>query len=175
MKRKPVPDTLRRGFSLLEMTAATAIMATVMVSCVVLVRTGYSAWTTYEEDVDVSEGAYAVLRHFVRELRQAEAVTAISNPSNMSGSLSIQKADGSTATWSHNPGFNSVYLNDGSGDQLLAWKVDELNFVGYQADGVTTTTTVDEIQAVRCLVTVTMPGGGGVSRSVSCRGWIRSW
>jgi hypothetical protein len=50
-----------------------------------------------------------------------------------------------------------------------------LNFVGYEADGVTATTAVDDIQVVKCTVTVTLPRGSGVTRTLSCRAWIRSW
>src|SRR6476620_10325737 len=68
-------DMRRSGFSLLEMIVATAIMATLMTSVVVIVRSGYAIWNAQEADINIADSGNAVLRHFVRELRQATAVT----------------------------------------------------------------------------------------------------
>src|SRR6478609_1603975 len=67
----------RRGLSLLEMMAATAIMATVTAAVVVVMNTGYSVWMAQEADIDVLENGYGVLRHFARQLRQATSISAI--------------------------------------------------------------------------------------------------
>lgn len=163
----------RRGLSLLEMMAATAIMATLMGSVVVLVRSGYAVWNAYEADMDIAENAYGVLRHVVRQLRQAEAVTAISGPTDNSGDLTFTAAGGTSKTWSHSG--DEVWFDNGTSNQLLAKSIDQLNFVGYEADGTTTTTVVNDIHVVRCTVQVTLPHGAGETRTVSCRAWIRSW
>lgn len=165
----------RDGFSLLEMMVASAIMATLMTSVVVVVRSGYSVWNAQEQDISIANNANAVLRHFIRELRQAVAVTAISAPSSTSGNLSIQTSGGATRSWSHNSGLSQVSFNNGVSTQLLAPTINELNFVGYEADGVTATTVVDDIQVVQCTVEVTLTQGGGTTRTVSCRAWLRSW
>jgi len=165
----------RRGVSLLEMMTATAIMATLMVTVVVVVRSGYSAWNLQEQDLDVAENGYAVLRHFVRQVRQAEAVTAISAAGDTSGYLTLLDAGGGTQTWTHSSALSEVRFDDGGGSELLARHVDQLSFVGYEADGATATDVVDDIQVVRCTLQVTLPHGGGVTRTVSCRAWLRSW
>jgi prepilin-type N-terminal cleavage/methylation domain-containing protein len=172
---RPTRRALRGGLSLLEMMVATAIMATLMSSVVVVLRSGYAMWNAQEQDIAIGESGNAVLRHFVRELRQATAVTAISAPASTTGSLSFLTATGGTRTWSYNSGLSQVLYNNGTATQVLAPSINELNFIGYKADGVTQTTTVDDIQVVRCSVKVTMTQGGGQSRTVSCRAWLRSW
>jgi prepilin-type N-terminal cleavage/methylation domain-containing protein len=164
-----------RGFSLLEMMVATAIMATLMSSVVVVMRSGYAVWNAQENDVDVLENGYGVLRHFVQQLRQADAVTAISASSDTTGDLSFTTATGVTRTWSHNGPAEQVYFNNGTSNQMLARNIDSLTFTGYEADGVTATTAVTDIQVVQCAVQVTLPQGAGVTRTLSCRAWIRSW
>jgi prepilin-type N-terminal cleavage/methylation domain-containing protein len=175
MKRWRVAEKRRSGFSLLEMMVATAIMATVMTSVVVIIRSGYAIWNGQEQDINAAENANAVLKHFVRELRQATAVTAISAAGSATGSLSFATASGQTRTWSYDNGQTRVMYNNGTVTQPLAPAINELNFIGYEADGTTQTTTVDDIQVVKCTVKVTMSQGGGTTRTVSCRAWIRSW
>ena len=102
------PRRGRTGLSLLEMAIATATMATLMAAVVVLVRTGYGAWEIYENDLEVTENAYATLRHIVRNVRQADAVTAISTAADTSGNLSILTESAAAHTWDHNAGLGSV-------------------------------------------------------------------
>lgn len=158
--------------SLIEMVAATAIMAMVMTSVVVLVSSGYGVWNAYEQDIDINENAYGVLRHMVRQLRQAGAITAISAPSDTAGYLSYVTPSGAARSWTYNSG--QVLFNNGTGDQLLAQSIDELNFVGYDAAG-NQTTTPDDIQRVRCTVQVTLSQGGGAPKTISATAWVRSW
>jgi prepilin-type N-terminal cleavage/methylation domain-containing protein len=166
---------VRRGLSLLEMMVATAIMATLMASIVVVMRTGYSTWNAQEADIDALENGYGVLRHFVQQMRQATAVTVISAPSDTTGDLSFTTPNSVVRAWSHNGGPEEVYFNNGTSNQLLAKNIDTLTFTGFEADGVTQTTVVDDIQVVQCAVQITLPHGAGVSRTLSCRAWIRSW
>jgi hypothetical protein len=173
MKTKPAKARL--GLSLLEMMVATAMMATLMASIVVVMRTGYSTWNAQEADIDALENGYGVLRHFVQHLRQADAVTAISAASDTTGDLSFTTPSAVVRTWSHNGGPEEVYFNNGTSNQLLAKNIDTLTFTGYEADGVTQTTVVDDIQVVKCTVQITLPQGAGVSRTLSCRAWVRSW
>jgi prepilin-type N-terminal cleavage/methylation domain-containing protein len=165
----------RRGLSLLEMMVATAMMATLMASVVVVMRSGFAVWNAQEADIDVLENGYGVLRHFVQQMRQADSVTVISLPSDTTGDLTFVTATGVTRSWSHNGAPEEVYFNNGVSNQMLARKVDTLTFTGYEADGVTQTTVVDEIQVVKCAVQVTLPQGAGVTRTLSCQAWIRSW
>jgi prepilin-type N-terminal cleavage/methylation domain-containing protein len=163
----------RRGFSLLEMMASTTIMAAVMGAVVVVVQSSYSCWNAHESDLNIEENAYAVLNHFVREMRQATTVTAISAASNNAGTLSITNASGTTETWALSG--TTTTFNNGSGAQNLATSINQLNFVGYQPDGVTATTTVANIQMIKCTVQVTLSHGAGVTRTVSTTAWVRSW
>jgi hypothetical protein len=102
-------------------------------------------------------------------------VTAITAASNVSGQLSVLMPSSSTYTWDHSSAQDYVYFNNGSGNQLLAVKIDELAFIGYEADGVTTTVVVDDIHSVECRLKVTLPHGAGESVTLSCRTWLRSW
>jgi prepilin-type N-terminal cleavage/methylation domain-containing protein len=175
MKAKRAVSPNSTGFSLLEMMVATTIMATLMASVVVVMRSGYAVWNAQTNDIDALENAYGVLRHFVQQMRQADSVTSISAPSDLAGSLSFLTASGTTRTWTHGGGTKEVIFNSGTSSGLLAKKIDAITFVGYQADGTTQTTLVDDIQMVECAVQVTLPQGAGLTRTVSCRAWIRTW
>jgi prepilin-type N-terminal cleavage/methylation domain-containing protein len=175
MKTRPAVNSRRRGLSLLEMMVATAMMATLMASVVVVMRSGYAVWNAQEADINALENGYGVLRHFVQQLRQADSVSAISPSSDTTGDLSFVTVTGTTRTWTHNGAPKEVFFNNGTANQLLAKKIDTLTFTAYEADGVTETTVVDDIQVVKCTVQVTLPQGGGVARMISCRAWIRSW
>jgi prepilin-type N-terminal cleavage/methylation domain-containing protein len=175
MNPKPRVSTKPSGLSLLEMMVATTIMATLMAAVVVTVRSGFTVWNAQEAEIDVLENGYGVLRHFVQQMRQADSVTAISAPSDTTGDLSFLTSTGVTRTWSHNGVPEEVFFNNGVSNQLLANKIDALTFTAYEADGVTATTTVNDIQVVQCAVQVTLPHGAGVTRTISCRAWIRTW
>jgi hypothetical protein len=105
-------------------------------------------------------------------MRQATSITSISAPGDATGDLSFLTATGSTRTWSHNGGLKEAHFNNGMNNGLLAKNIEALTFVGYEADGVTETTTVGDIQAVKCTVQVMLAGS---TRTISCRAWIRSW
>lgn len=164
----------RRGLSLLEMMAATAIMAMITASVVVVMRSGYAVWNAQEADIDILENGYGVLRHFVTQMRQGTAVTAITASGNTLGSLSFTTPTGATRTWTRNSS-NDVYFNNGTSNQLLAKSINSLTFTGYKADGITATTTVGEIQILQCQVQITLPRGAGVTRTLTTRAWLRSW
>ena len=175
MRRKQAAKNRRSGLSLLEMMAATAIMATLTASVVVVMRSGYAVWNAQEADIDVLENGYGVLRHFVtpnaagdgrhRDFRlRQHARAACRSP----------LSTGATRTWTRNAS-SDVYFNNGTSNQLLAKSINSLTFTGYKADGVTATTTVADIQVVQCQVQITLPRGAGVTRTLTTRAWIRSW
>jgi prepilin-type N-terminal cleavage/methylation domain-containing protein len=109
----------RRGLSLLEMMAATAIMATLTASVVVVMRSGYAVWNAQEADIDILDNGYGVLRHFVTQMRQASNVSSITAAGNTQGSLSFTTSAGVTRTWARNAS-SDVYFNNGTSNQLLA-------------------------------------------------------
>lgn len=156
------------------MMAATAIMATITASVVVVMRSSYAIWNAQEADIDILENGYGVLRHFVTQMRQATSITAITASNNTLGSLSFTTFSGATRTWTRNAS-NDVYFNNGTSNQLLAKSINSMTFTGYKADGVTATTTVSDIQVVVCQVQITLPRGAGVTRTLSTRAWVRSW
>jgi hypothetical protein len=156
------------------MMAATAIMATVTTSIIVVMNTGYATWKAQEDDIDVLENGYGVLRHFVRQMRQAQTVTAITASNNTLGSLSFTTAAGATCTWTRDAS-NNVYYNNGTSNQLLAKEINSLAFTAYKADGSTVTTTSADIQVVQCQVQITLNRGSGVTRTLTTRAWIRTW
>src|SRR4029079_7399424 len=125
MLRKPAAKTRRSGLSLLEMMAATAIMATVTAAVVVVMNTGFSAWKAQEADIDVLETGYGVLRHVARQLRQATGVTAITAAGNITGSLSFTTASGAACTMARNSS-SAIYYNNGTSNQLLAKSIDSM-------------------------------------------------
>lgn len=166
-------NSRRAALSLVELITATTIMAILMGSVVVLVRSGYGAWNAYEQDLDVGENAYGVLRQVVRELRQADSVNDIV----ASNQLSYVTPGGVTRSWSFGSGqvmFDND-TSDGTPAQLLASSIDQITFEGYEADGVTPTSAGSDIQLVKCTVQVTLSQGGGTPRTASSTAWIRSW
>jgi prepilin-type N-terminal cleavage/methylation domain-containing protein len=174
MSQSRAANKRRQGLSLLEMMAATAIMATVTAAVVVVMNTGFAVWSAQEADIDVLENGYGVLRHFCRQMRQATGITAITAAGNTTGSLSFTSATGATCTWGRDVSSN-VYYNNGTSNQLLAKGINSLTFTGLKADGLTATTTVTDIQVVQCQVQVTLPRGAGVTRTLTTRAWIRAW
>jgi len=158
--------------TLIELMAATTMMATIMASTVVLVRSSYAVWQATEADLEQSENACAVLRHLVRNVRQAREVSAIT-----SSTLEVITIAGDRQQWVLGGGGAQVLygLSPQPTDQLLAADVLNLVFVGYEADGTTSTTATEDIHSVHCTVAVAMPGGGGSTKTVSCRAWLRSW
>ena len=174
MRPRLLAKSRRGGLSLLEMMAATAIMATITASVVVVMRSGYAVWNAQEADIDILENGYGVLRHFVTQMRQASTVSTITASNNTLGSLSFTTPTGTTRTWTRNAS-NDVYFNNGSSNQLLAKNINSLMFTGYKADGITATTTIAEIQVVQCQVQITLPRGAGVTRTLTTRAWIRTW
>src|SRR3954453_9307157 len=174
MSQSRAANKRRHGLSLLEMMAATAIMATVTAAVVVVMNTGFNVWQAQEADIDVLENGYGVLRHFARQLRQATSITAITAAGNTTGSLSFTTPAGAACTWARNAS-SDVYYNNGTSNQLLAKSIDLLTFTGYKADGVTATTTVTDIQVVQCQLQITLPRGAVITRTLTTRAWIRSW
>src|SRR5262245_31366173 len=129
MSTKPAAKR-RNGLSLLELMAATAIMATITASVVVVMRSGYAVWNAQEADIDVLENGYGVLRHFVTQMRQGTAVSSITASNNTLGNLQFTTSTGVTRTWARNAS-NEVYFNNGTSNQLLAKNINSLTFTGY--------------------------------------------
>lgn len=164
------------GFSLLELVAATAIMATLSAASFMLVRTSHTAWMKHRDDADQRQAALAALQHVMRKVRQATRVTAITAAANTAGSLTLLMADGAQAMWSRNSGTNQLLYGTTSATNLLAANITETTFAAFKADGTTTTTQVDLIHAVRCTLKYTLTRPGGTStETISCTAFLRAW
>jgi prepilin-type N-terminal cleavage/methylation domain-containing protein len=163
----------RLGFSLLELLVTAALMATIVTSATMVLRSAQTAWSAHASDHANLNSAYATLRHVTRGVRQAQAVTAISTPGDLSGSLTVLNASGQAVVWEHSG--TSVNYGVTTPTSLLAEGVVELSFVGYEADGVTTTTTPVDVQSVLCIVKVPLTRSSSPTRTLSTRIWLRAW
>jgi prepilin-type N-terminal cleavage/methylation domain-containing protein len=166
----------RAGFTLVETIAATAIMAMLTTASFALVRTANEAWRRHRDDSQQRSEAIATLQHIVRRLRQASQVTAISTAADMSGFLTAQMADGTTAMWDHDGATNRVLYGTVTPNNLLAEGVTQVNFIALTANGLLMTTDPTKIHAVRCTVRYALNRPtGAVTETVSCLAWLRTW
>jgi len=161
--------------SLLELLIASSILALVMASISVVLRTSRQAWEAHEAEHARMEAAHATLRHIVREVRQADAVTDISSPSNNSGRLALRLPGGDIRVWQHDAVTDTVRYGLGEADQLLAPDVTGLRFVGLRTDAVTAAGLPDDVQCLRIEVTIELPRETNGTRVISSWAWVRSW
>jgi len=166
----------RLGFTLLELIVTTAMLAALTSSCMVIVRTSYTAWNRHEEDHATRQAGLAVLKHIVRQVRQAKAAMAVSLATDNSGSLTLLDVNGDLLVWEHDSGSQEVRFGITAASQVLAPNIAELNFVGYKVDGLTPTTDPGLIHLVKCTtkVNVTRPAGNETV-TTSCQAWLRAW
>ena len=164
-----------RGLSLLELVIATSMLAMVMTTISVVMRTGRQAWEAHEADYTRIEAAHATLRHIIRQVRQADAVTEITSSTDNSGRIGLLMPSGDIWIWDHESGTNSVSCGIGAPNSLLAPDIAGLRFVGLMADATTAATTADDVQCLRADVTVQLPRETGGLRTVSSWAWVRSW
>jgi prepilin-type N-terminal cleavage/methylation domain-containing protein len=162
-----------RGFSLLELLVAASLMASIVTAATMVLRSTQTSWTMHTADQQNLDAAYATLRHVTRGVRQAESVTAISTAGDLSGSLTCLLSSGQSVIWDH----SGTQVNYGvtTPSSLLASGVSELSFVGYKADGVTTTTVPADVQSVVCTVKVPLQRTSSPTRTLSSRVWLRAW
>jgi type II secretory pathway component PulJ len=166
----------RTAFTLVEVIAATAIMAALTTSSFALVRTAHQAWSRHRDDSLQRAEAIATLQHVMRRVRQATAVTAISSAADASGSLALQMADGSAAMWDHDAGTSRALFGSASPTNVLAEGITEMRFVGMTANGLATTTDVTKIHLVSCTVKYALSRPAGTTtETVSRIAWLRSW
>lgn len=164
------------GFTLLEMSVSVAILATLTASSVVLVRTTHTAWNRHEDDQQQRGAAIAILRHIVRNARQANTVAAISSASDTSGTVTMTASNGDQLVWDHDATTKEVRYGVDTATELLAKGIEEFTLVGIKANGVDQTTDINLIHSIRCTVkfNLTRPSGNQL-KTVSCQGWLRSW
>jgi hypothetical protein len=154
----------------------TAMLAILTTSTMVLVRTTYSAWNRHEEDQATRQSGIAVLRHIVRNVRQATSVTAISTAGDNSGTLSVLTPTGQTLIWDHDAATKQVLFGVSTADQVLATGIEKLSFVGIRTDGSTLTTDVGLIHSIQATTEVALSRPSGTEAvTTSCQAWLRAW
>lgn len=163
----------RHGFSLLELLVAMALMASMVTAVSVLLRVNYDHWLDYRSDSMRQESATGVLRHLVREVRQAEQVVAVTPSSSSSGSLSLRMPTGQVVVWDHNG--TNVRYGVNTATQLLGNHITGLTFAGLHKDGVTPATDPEDVQSVRITVAYTLPDRTPAARSLTTVAWIRAF
>jgi hypothetical protein len=161
--------------TLLELVIATTLLAMVLTTIGVVMRTGRQAWEAHTADYTRIEAAHATVRHIVRRVRQASSVSAITPATDNSGNLALLMPNGSVEVWDHDSGSNSIRYGVTTPTNLLSPNIIGLRFTGYQANGSTTTTTASLVKAIRVEVTVQLPVETGGGRVVSSWAWVRSW
>ncbi len=152
------------------------MLAVLTTSCMEIVRTSYIAWNRHEDDHAQRQVGLAVLKHIVRQARQAKAVTAISLANDYSGSLTLLDVDGNQLVWDHNSATKEVLYGIGTATEVLATGIENLKFVGLKLDGATETIEPGLIHTVECTseVNLTRPAGTEVVVT-SIRAWLRAW
>ncbi len=173
MASRPRPRNCRRAFTLLEVVVAAGMMAALMTAGMVLLRTSQSVWEGYQDDHDRLEAGHAVVRHVVRHVRQADAITSLKPADDGTGRLTITTPSGEEYTWGL-AGTAAQLAVDGVRGPL-ALGISTLEFVGYEADGVTVAATETDVQCVECTVTVQLPRTSGETRTIRGRAWRRGW
>ena len=174
-KKRAVARPRRRGMSLLELVIATSMLAMVMGAVSMILRTSRQAWEAHAGDYTRVEAAHSTLRHLVREVRQADAVTAISLATDNSGQLGLQMPSGETRLWDHDSGTNTVNFTSTAGNGMLANEITGLRLTGFRADGTTATTVPDEVQFLQIDVTIQLPREVNGTRIVRSFVWVRAW
>ena len=168
-------ERVRRGMTLLELIFASVLTTTLVAATGLVLRGSYTAWQAHSNDYLQIEAANATVRHVVRQLRQATSVTAITAANNATGSLSVVMPSGQTYIWTRNNSTNEVNFGVTTATNLLAQNITALYFTGYKADGVTATTTVSQIRAVKCQVQILLPRDTNGTRTITAWAWLRAW
>jgi len=160
----------------MELIVTTAMLATLSVSCMGIVRTSYNAWNRHEDDLTKRGAGLAVMKHIVRQARQAKAVMAISAAADNSGTLSLLDTNGNILVWEHDEGSNEVRYGVDTATNLLAAGIETLSFEGLKVDGTTASTDPGLIHSVQCTATVELTRPAGTETvTTSNRAWIRAW
>lgn len=165
----------RHGLTLLELIIASSMLAMLLGSVSVVIRAGRASWTAHEADYHRIEAAHSVVRHIVRQIRAAEAVTEVTVDTNNSGRLGLRMPNGDTVVWAHDSEDNAVNYGVSSPDNILATEITGLRFRGMRADGVSAATSAADVQCVQIEVTIQLPREANGQRIVTSWAWVRSW
>ncbi|HBE72084.1 MAG TPA: hypothetical protein DDW52_28435 [Planctomycetaceae bacterium] len=181
----------RSGLTLLELIIASAMIAVVMTSVSLVLRTARTSWEASDGDYSAMHHAMTVARHFVRQCREGRMVHHIGSAGE---SVTVQTSNGEILRWEYEASSSSVslvYLQPTITVPLgttipvsamnvvdrvpLAYQISDLSFVGYEADGVTTTSTPEDMQLLEIRLSVPTPSKSDPTTAFSSQVWIRSW
>lgn len=179
-RRSPPGRAVRRGFSLVELMAATAITASLSGAGVVLLRTSYALWRQHEAEMTVRMEVLDALRHFVRNARQGRPVGQLSAASDSSLTLLVPAATANVPpllakTWRHDAVAQSLTYEDADGVETLARNVVDVSFSYVTRDAVAT---FDPALArgVAAEVVYRRPQQGSfVQETARMNAWFRIW
>lgn len=171
-------STNRPGLTLLELIVASSMLAVLMTSLTLVLRTSRVAWDTSDGDYSAMHHAATINRHLVRQAREARAVTYLSSDGS---EIELEMTSGEMMRWSHasaGGGMTDVVTVTyaSTGDSIpLAQGIRSLSFLGYEADGTTLAASTDDIQVLEIRATVDTPLSAQPTQTVSSFVWIRAW
>ncbi len=171
-------STKRNGLTLLELVIASSMLAVLMTSLSVVLRTARVAWDTSDGDYSAMHHASTIARHLVREAREAREVTYLSPAGS---EIELLLSNGRKIRWSHAASSGSMtdvvlVTNTTLGtSEPIAHGIRNLSFVGYEADAQTVATKIQDIQLIEVQVTVDTPSAASAQQTVRSMVWIRSW
>ena len=151
------------------------MLAMLMTSISIVMRAGRDSWNAHEGDAIRIEAAHSVLRHVVRQIRAADAVTEVTAATDNSGRLGLRMQNGDIYIWDHDDTNNRVDFGITTPDNLLAPEITGLRFRGLEADGVTAAASAADVQCLQIEVTIELPREMNGQRIVTSWAWVRSW
>ena len=171
MSTKP---TKRKGVSLLELTVSTAIISMIVTAAVGSIRTSQGIWHAYDGDSAKIQAVHATALSLVRELRQCVSVSDISGPADTLGTITAVRSNSEEIVWSL-VGDDILFGLLGSSENALGEGLTSMTFVGYEADGLTTTITPSDIRSVEVVISTELDRQVNPTRTIRTRVWLRSW
>lgn len=168
---------IRSAFTLLELVVAMSLMSLVMTATASVLRTSRTVWEAQEADVERLRSAHAVVRHIVRETREAKSVVIIDTDQATNARLSIHLSNGDELTWQHDAVTRQVLFTQtsvSSSAQLLAEFIETLEFRAKQIDLQThNPNAVAETLELTILAGITLPREVPVTRQAVSSVWLR--
>ncbi|MCC9601564.1 hypothetical protein LOC67_13485 [Stieleria sp. JC731] len=166
-------STRRQGISLLEMVVAGTMITTIMMGLALVFRTAGHTWEVVDRDYAAERQISSVVRHFVRESREAASVISISNRGDQ---ITLLMNDSSVRTWRRDENGEVQYqMNFDQAFKPLADGIEQLQFTGFDAAGVQVDDDPTDIQLVRIVARSQRETAQDASLEHESKVWIRTW
>lgn len=170
---------LRGGYSLLELIVAMSLLTVVMTATSSVLRTSRQVWEAHEADLTRLQSAHAVVRHIVREAREAREVVSVDADQPAGAALTVRLPDGDELSWRHDSRSNQVLFRQTSvsaTSQVVADQIDSLEFRPVLIDGSDfQPDRADRIQELTVLAGVTLPRESATPRRAVASVWLRAF